>query len=145
MEFRNVTSGGKLDADLRVMPRLLIILCEPLPHLHGGSADDGILRRVVLRIPAKYRDPEQAFLQSVHFAIEAVLDGEAQQIRVSLAIPEQRTGQDALELVANRGPVSRADRPEQLLGIDRWVRLGPDGCDSSPEWERRLSYRKKNS
>ena len=84
------------------MSRVLIILREAFTDLGGGCADHRIEIRVVVRFTRKYLDAQGALLELPRMAVQRAFDYIAQEVRVSLAVLEERVGEYPLQLGLDR-------------------------------------------
>ncbi|MEO8050991.1 MAG: hypothetical protein ABI833_11295 [Acidobacteriota bacterium] len=83
------------------MAFLVIILSDSFADLDGRGAYYGVKVSVVIGSAPEDFDAESSFLKRLRVAVQRALDDEAQQIRESLALPEQRTRENAIELFAD--------------------------------------------
>src|SRR5260370_25324789 len=82
------------------MPCIVIVLSDALTDLAGRHTDHRIERQIVIGTAAEDVYPQRPFLEIARLPLQGTLHDVAQKIRISPAITESRTLQDAFELLA---------------------------------------------
>ena len=81
----------------------LIVLRETLANFSGSGADDRVEIGVVVGLAAEDLDAEGALLEFCRMSIQGAFDYIAQETGISPAVPEERVGEDALQLGLDGG------------------------------------------
>ena len=82
---------------------LLIILGEPFPNFGGSGPDDRIEIRVIVRISPEDLNSQGPFLQFSRMSIQRTLDDIAEKVGISLAVLEERIGENPFQLGLDLG------------------------------------------
>jgi hypothetical protein len=110
LETNAIVPRGNLDPD----PGLNgtgteVILREALAHLCGASADDGVVGRVVIRLPSKNFGADDALPQQFIAAGQALVDEVGEQLLALCAGAERGTAQHFMQRQPNEAdPISTA-------------------------------------
>jgi hypothetical protein len=86
-----------------LMPRLLIILREPLSHLARSDPHNGVCTGVVIGRSVKNRMSEGTFLQLFKMTGDCAFHDPAKKTGISLAVSEVRALQKEFHMLPNNG------------------------------------------
>ena len=100
-ELGHIGTGREVNAKLGIVAGLEIILRNAFADLARGGADDRVGVGVVVRLTAEDLAADGALLHLVGVTGQGALDHVPEQIRVALAVLEQRMGQNPFELLAD--------------------------------------------
>ncbi len=106
------------------MCRVLVVLRDPLPNLGRCDANNGIGRGVVVSVTAEDFDAERALFYVVDVTRQSVFDNEAEEVGKAAAVIEERTGEETVQLIADRFRARYLDH--ELIfthGSLRYIRL----------------------
>lgn len=113
MEMGHIRSQGKIDAQLVLMSRGLIVLRDPLPHLTGGDAHNGIGVGVVIAWTAEDLCAEISFFEDLDIVLNGAFDDESEEGGVTFTVPEVGAGYDPFQLLQKLFP----SQPVVLKGL----------------------------
>ena len=111
------------------------ILRDPLANLHGCGSDHGIEVGIVIRLPAKDFDTERSFFQRFRMTMKRAFHHKTQQIREAPALLEEWTGEDPLQLFANRVALSFGFRSPRRGGMSMRIDRRPSLRTTTPGTE----------
>jgi len=103
LEDRYVGTGGKLDANLVTVGRVVIVLSEALADFSCGDADDGVGVGIVAGRAAEDVHSDGTFFDLVGVAVESLLDYEAEESWITFALEKKRMDEQQLKLGENGG------------------------------------------
>ena len=109
MQFRNVGSRGKLDADCWGYLGFPVILRKPLSNLGRSHTHDSVVRGVVISAPAKHFYADRALMQVVHITRQGVFYHEPEKLLAAFASGESITRNHRFERTANGLYLFRAE------------------------------------
>ena len=98
MDFRVIRARRQADPNLVPVPRLQVILRQPLANFTSCTAHHRILVGVVIGIAPENLDPERTLLEQLNVILRRVLHHVPQKNRTSLARSELKTVENFIEL-----------------------------------------------
>ena len=105
-ETRDVRSRMQVEHYFAWRSQLVIILPDPFPNLGRHDSHHRIGAGVVFGMTSEHLDSQGPLLEVFRLTVERVLNDVAQKGRVLPAVSEAGAGEDALQLLPNRGPFS---------------------------------------
>ncbi len=97
--MRHVGAQRKTDTQFFLVPRVLIVLRNPLPYFARGYPHDRVVIGVVVARPGKHIDPKRALFQYFRLPRQRLLDNKPQEGRISLAVSKVFALDNPLELI----------------------------------------------
>src|SRR5215472_6594783 len=104
-EMRNIRTGLQIDAELGFAAGLHVVLGQAATHLARNAAYHVVGVGVVVQGFGKDVDANAALLELVGSALEGAFDDMPQKTGIAPAVAEDRTGENAVYLLANRAAI----------------------------------------
>jgi hypothetical protein len=101
MKLWEVRPGRQVDPDLTFVPGFMVVLRDSFTNLSGGSSNNRIEIGIVIRLAAKYLDPEGPLFKRSGLARQGMLHHVTQHARITAAVFEQRIREQPLQLFAD--------------------------------------------
>jgi hypothetical protein len=103
VKYRDVRTYGKLDHELAIVGCVVVVLHQPLANLTRSDADDRVCVGVVGGGAVEDFYADASFFQPGRVTFEGLLYGVGEEGGIALAVAKQGVGEEALQLLADRG------------------------------------------